>query len=295
MDEPTLPTVLITDDAADTRRMLSEILKPHCVVLLAKNGMQALERARTQRPDLVLLDVVMPGMTGFEVLAKLQADPATARIPVLFLTGLDTEGDIERGLQQGAVDYIVKPFLPEVVLARVLRHAHLAHQAQQLHTALSGIDERTGLPDRESLIERAAREDRRAARAASTWALLLLDLRHATPGVLGVRLDALVLKLAQVLGEHLDPLLPWAARVGDRRLALLLPEAQLIDPETQVLGPLPKWIAAAAAGLGDGPVEFRAALEAWRGRGSDFSPELLDPMVTRLDRGEWRAASCELR
>jgi putative two-component system response regulator len=116
----TTETILIVDDAAENLFVLSELLRPHYQVLAATSGAGGLRVASgMQRPDLILLDVMMPDLDGYAVLAKLHANDATKDIPVVFLTALSDPDDEERGLALGAADYITKPLRPAVVLARV--------------------------------------------------------------------------------------------------------------------------------------------------------------------------------
>jgi putative two-component system response regulator len=113
-------TVLIVDDAPENLAVLAELLQPDYRVLAANSGSRALRLARGEpRPDLVLLDVMMPGMDGFEVFRQLQAAPHTRDIPVIFVTAMNAVEDEEKGLELGAVDYITKPLRPRVVMARV--------------------------------------------------------------------------------------------------------------------------------------------------------------------------------
>ena len=98
--------VLIADDDAINRQVLAELLKPEYTVLLAKNGEQALERAARHAPDLILLDVMMPDLDGYEVLRRLRADPQLEQIAVIFISGLDRPEDEANGLKLGAADYI---------------------------------------------------------------------------------------------------------------------------------------------------------------------------------------------
>jgi len=120
MNADTGATILIIDDAPENLTVLGELLRPHYRVLAANSGEVGLRLAgNLPTPDLILLDVMMPGMDGYAVLARLRANPATRDIPVAFLTALASAADEERGLLLGASDYITKPLRPAVVLARV--------------------------------------------------------------------------------------------------------------------------------------------------------------------------------
>jgi putative two-component system response regulator len=114
------PVLLVVDDVPANLTVLHELLQPQHRVRIAKSGPRALQLARMEPlPDLILLDVMMPGMDGFEVLARLREHPVTRAIPVIFVTAREDAHDEERGLDLGAADYITKPFNPIVVLARV--------------------------------------------------------------------------------------------------------------------------------------------------------------------------------
>jgi putative two-component system response regulator len=113
-------TILIVDDTAENLHVLSELLRPQYRVLAATSGVVALRVANSlPKPDLILLDVMMPEMDGYEVLSALQGNPVTRDIPVIFVTALAETSDEELGLRLGAVDYITKPIKPVVALARV--------------------------------------------------------------------------------------------------------------------------------------------------------------------------------
>ncbi len=114
-------TLLIVDDQPENLAVLSDLLEPHYAVRAATSGERALQlAAHAPPPDLILLDVMMPGMDGYAVLTALRRDPATQDIPVIFITALDAALDEEYGLKLGAADYITKPIRPAIVLARVL-------------------------------------------------------------------------------------------------------------------------------------------------------------------------------
>ncbi len=126
-------TVLVVDDDPGNLGALKRLLHPHYDVLTAASGARALELAGgPERPDLILLDVMMPGMNGHEVLARLRGAPLTRDIPVIFVTGKDSAEDEAEGLRLGAVDYIAKPYQPAIVLARTATQLALKRMRDQL-------------------------------------------------------------------------------------------------------------------------------------------------------------------
>ena len=125
--------ILVVDDTPENIDLLLEILKHDYKVRAAINGEQALKIARLKlAPDLILLDVMMPGIDGFEVCRQLKSDPTTSHIPIIFVTAKITTSDEIEGFSLGAVDYITKPISPPVVLARVKTHLALYDQNREL-------------------------------------------------------------------------------------------------------------------------------------------------------------------
>ena len=113
-------TILVVDDDAVNLGLLNEVLRPHFRVRVARSGAAALRAVDTEpRPDLILLDVMMPEMDGYGTLARLRESPANRDIPVIFVTAMDSSEDEKHGLELGAVDYLAKPITPAIVLARV--------------------------------------------------------------------------------------------------------------------------------------------------------------------------------
>ncbi len=152
-------SILLVDDNQTNLQMLFQLLEKSVggKLLVAKNGETALTIARKIKPDLVLLDIMMPGIDGFEVCRRLKADPATRPIPVIFLSALDETADKVKGLQLGAVDYVSKPFQAEEVIARVNTHLtihrlnrEVQEQRDQLEHELKVVSElqRGLLPER---------------------------------------------------------------------------------------------------------------------------------------------------
>ena len=117
---PAKPAILVVDDTPDNLTLMSALLKDSYLVRVANNGEKALKYLQGEgKPDLILLDIMMPGLSGYEVIQQLKANPATRDIPVIFLTAMSEAQDEKKGLELGAADYITKPISPPVVLARV--------------------------------------------------------------------------------------------------------------------------------------------------------------------------------
>jgi len=120
------PTVLVVDDTALNLSILGELLGSRYRVRTASSGIRALLLARAHPlPYVILLDVMMPGMDGYQVITQLKADPLTADIPVIFITAMSGIEEEQLGFELGAVDYITKPFIPSIVRARVATHVDL--------------------------------------------------------------------------------------------------------------------------------------------------------------------------
>ncbi len=128
--------VLLVDDEPLNLSALGRLLRRHYEVLAATSGARALEIASSDsKPDLILLDIQMPDMNGFQVLKRLKEDPLTRDIPVIFITVMDAMDDFAEGLQAGAVDYIAKPFSNDIVLARIATHLVLKKVTDELVAA----------------------------------------------------------------------------------------------------------------------------------------------------------------
>lgn len=125
--------ILIVDDTPENIQVLMEVLKDDCTIIAAINGERALKLAAAHpAPDIILLDVMMPGMSGYEVCARLKEIPDTRDIPVIFVTAMGEADDEAKGLDLGAVDYIVKPFIPKLVRARVRNQLELKNHRDNL-------------------------------------------------------------------------------------------------------------------------------------------------------------------
>ena len=170
-----VPRILIIDDEAASVAELRTILTGMGDILSAQNGKAGIAAVREQSPDLVLLDTEMPDIDGFDVCARLKADPATADIPIIFVTlqrGVEHE---TQALDLGAVDFILKPVNPAVLRVRVRTHLTLKFQNDVLRERAS-TDHLTGLPNRRSFDIAVEQEWRRARRSKEPLALALIDI-----------------------------------------------------------------------------------------------------------------------
>lgn len=169
--------ILLVDDVPSNIQMLNETLKDGYHLFFATNGRDALRIASEAPPDLILLDIVMPEMDGYEVCRALKSDPLLKDIPVIFITAACMESDEEIALELGAVDYITKPFNPSIVRLRVRNHIELKRQRDVL-ARLSSLDGLTGLPNRRSLDTALEREWRRGTRSLRPISMIMIDIDH---------------------------------------------------------------------------------------------------------------------
>ena len=171
------PLLLVVDDEPINLRVMVEALRDDYRLRVANDGGEALRLAAGEAPDLILLDVMMPGLDGYEVCRLLKEDAATRDIPVIFVTTLGDGESEARGLDLGAVDYITKPVNFRTLQARVRTHLKLRDAQRRLAT-LSRIDEVTGIPNRRSFEQALDTEWRRNQRDETPLALVLCDIDH---------------------------------------------------------------------------------------------------------------------
>lgn len=219
-------TILAVDDAPENLQVLNAVLKDHYRVKVATSGERALALATgAEPPDLILLDVMMPGMDGYEVCARLKDDPRTRDIPVLFVSARDEEEDEARGLALGAIDYIVKPIRPSIVQARVRNHLELKRN-RDLLARLTTVDHLTGISNRRRYDEYLELEWRRAARDQTPIALISIDIDHfkAYNDLYGhPKGDTCLIAVAQALAQSVSRTPDLIARCGGEEFACVLP------------------------------------------------------------------------
>ena len=221
--------ILIVDDEKMNIIALAHFLKPQYEIIVAVDGASALEAAEKHLPDLILLDIIMPDIYGFDVLVKLKNSAATMNIPVIFLTGLSNAGDEEKGLSLGAVDYITKPFNQSVVKARIKTQLKMVDYVRTIEK-LCMLDALTGLSNRRGFDTRMDVEWGRAYREKKQLGLIMLDIDkfkkyNDTYG--HPQGDILLQALAEVINKTLNRTADFAARWGGEEFMILLPDTAL--------------------------------------------------------------------
>ena len=312
------PTLLLVDDEPANLQVLRHILQEGHRLLFARDGAKALQLAQQEHPQLILLDIMMPGITGLDVCRALKADPRTAAIPVIFVTALTDIGDETAGFEAGAVDYILKPVSAPIVRARVRTHLSLVHADELYETRLQIIqrlgraaeykDNETGLH-----VVRMSHYSAILARAAGFSEKAAEELLHAAPmhdvGKLGVP-DAILRKPgaldaeewaimrrhpeigAEIIGEHNSSLLRMA-----RKIALYHHEkwdgsgyphglaGEAIPVEARIVAIADVFDALTSARPYKQPWPVERALELLRKeQGHHFEPALVDAFLGQLDQ-----------
>jgi diguanylate cyclase (GGDEF)-like protein len=218
-------TILLVDDEVSNIEILSAVLEEEYELCFATSGEEAIEIARTTLPDLVLLDVLMPGLDGYEVCRQLKADPLLTDIPVIFTTALgDQEAEV-KGLLLGAIDYVTKPISPIVVQARVRNHLELKRMRDEL-AQMAVTDALTGLGNRRKLARALEQETTKLSRREELLSVIILDIDYFkrfndtyghTAG------DRCITMVAAALNRALRRAADLAVRYGGEEFACMLP------------------------------------------------------------------------
>lgn len=170
------PTVLIVDDMTTNLLILSDLLKDEYQIKIAKNGQKALDIAHSSdEVDIILLDIMMPDIDGYEVCRQLKSNPKTKNIPIIFVTAKDNDADEEYGLNLGAIDYITKPFNKAIVKLRIKNHLELKLKSDLLEE-LSMYDGLTHIPNRRFFDEVFQSTYKEVKRENKSLAVLMIDI-----------------------------------------------------------------------------------------------------------------------
>jgi putative two-component system response regulator len=210
-------TILIVDDEPAVLATMSKILESEYRVRAANSGERALHVAATEpRPDLILLDVMMPGRDGYTVMSLLHEEAITRDIPVIFVTAMEADGDEEKGLMMGAVDYITKPIKPAILLARVRAHVALKQARDFLNDKNAYL---------EAEVNRRMEENQRIQNVSIRALAHLAETRDPETGDHILRTQSYI----QVLAKHLQPHPRFSDTVTDHYIQLLTKSAPLHD------------------------------------------------------------------
>ena len=223
-------TILMTDDEKTNLDILGAILSPAYNLLISRSGVRALELAKEYKPDLILLDVLMPEMSGFEVIAKLKEDEGTANIPVIFITGLTSVEDEEKGFLLGAVDYITKPFNKAIVKARVNTHLKIVDQIRMIEN-IGLIDALTKISNRRGFEGRLNVEWSRASRERIPISILIMDIdkfKNYNDTYGHQQGDVALKAFAETVSRAQLRAVDFTARWGGEEFVVLLPGTDVI-------------------------------------------------------------------
>jgi diguanylate cyclase (GGDEF)-like protein len=218
------PLLLVADDEPDARDVLAQVLEPEYDVVAAADGQQAVDLARAERPDVVLLDLNMPRLDGFQALERLRADPSTTDIPVIFVSARSDDAVKVRSLDLGAVDYLQKPFSERELRARVERTLRMSRSQLALRE-LAQTDALTGLANLRAFRARVEEEVKRARRYRTPLTAVMIDMDQLKPvnDQLGHGAgDRAIAAVAAVLREELRET-DFGARYGGDEFVILLP------------------------------------------------------------------------
>lgn len=223
-------TILIVDDAKENINILAELLRTDFKIRAATSGEKALEIAFSDNPpDLILLDVIMPVMDGYEVCIQLKASSQTKDIPVIFVTGKVSEEDEIYGFNLGAIDYITKPFSPVIVKARVHTHAELKRYRDYLE-GISYLDGLTGIANRRSFNDYLDSTWSFAEREPSPISMIMMDIDHFKQfnDNYGHQAgDVCLVQIAQALSETIVRKSDFVARFGGEEFVCILPNTSI--------------------------------------------------------------------
>ncbi len=222
--------ILIVDDERLNLNLLNELLKIDYKVMVATSGAQALKAVSLNKPDIILLDVMMPEMDGFEVCRQLKENENSHDIPIIFITALNDAQEEARGFEMGAVDFIAKPFHNAVVKARVRTHLRLKQKSDLLEQ-LANIDGLTEIPNRRAFDEMRIKEWSRGRRNDEIYmAAVMIDIDHFkqyNDGYGHNAGDECLINVAAALNKSLWRPGDFVARYGGEEFAAILANTDL--------------------------------------------------------------------
>jgi diguanylate cyclase (GGDEF)-like protein len=232
--------ILIIDDTPANIQILNEFLQQDYAIFFSTNGPDGVRIARQELPDLILLDIMMPEMDGYEVCAKIKADPLTRQIPLIFITAMNAEEDEAKGLDAGAIDYIAKPVSAPIVKARVKNHLELKRHRDELKKLTVELDKKnqelnmlaredalTGLANRRYFDEVLDAEIKRASRSRQLLSLILCDVdffKSYNDHYGHVAGDRCLQAIGKILRRNFKRISDLPARYGGEEFAVIFPD-----------------------------------------------------------------------
>jgi len=278
--EQSAPLVLLVDDVKGNIIFLSKLLQDQAEIIFSTQGENALEKAENQKPSLILLDISMPGMDGFEVLKRLKANIKTADIPVIFVTEIQDTDTEAKGLTMGAVDYITKPFAPSVVQARVRNQLNLQRLNRKLLntntelTRMAMTDPLTGIFNRRHFINATINELQRFQRHNHPVGMMILDIDNFKKinDQYGHDIGDQVLVQTATTCQTLLRVNDVFGRIGGEEFTVLLPETSLEDAG-DIAERLRTLLAETPLALDSGQLSYTASFGVTKLRLSDTNSE----------------------
>jgi len=222
-------SLLIVDDENANLKVLTHILGSEYTIFTATGGKNAIEKAKEFVPDLILLDILMPEMDGYTTLSEIKKCEEIQKIPVVFITGLDSSEDEEKGLSLEAADYITKPFSAQVVKLRVRNQIQIVNQMRTIER-LSMIDQLTNIPNRRSFDDRLCMEWKQAVREQTPISLLMMDMdkfKDLNDTYGHQQGDIVLMTAAAIFPKSFKRPGDFAARWGGEEFVILLPNTPL--------------------------------------------------------------------
>jgi len=233
MNSEKVSKILIIDDSPIDINIINKILKEEYKTFFAKDGYKGIEVALKELPDIILIDIMMPGMDGYDVCRNLKSYPETKDIPIVFITAKDETEFEEKGLKAGAIDYIIKPFNPNVLKLRIKNHVDLK-RSKDLLRQMSYIDGLTGIYNRRLFDQTIEREWRRAIRNSSEISLIMIDIdyfKKYNDKYGHIEGDNCLKKISKVLTTGVKRAGDFCARYGGEEFVILLPDTELENAE----------------------------------------------------------------
>ncbi|MDR2194473.1 MAG: diguanylate cyclase [Treponema sp.] len=229
ISQETKARILLIDDDIVSHITLDGILSPEYTLLSVMSGQEAIDFFKKEKPDLILLDIIMPEMDGFEVLKLIKANNAIESVPVIIITNLSSADDEKKGFELGAVDYIAKPFNTAIVRARIKNHLRILQHIHAIEkTGL--LDELTGIPNRRNFNDHLDLEWKRATREEKPLSFMMIDIDHFkdyNDSYGHLQGDALLQAIAKALSTGARRPADMASRIGGEEFGILLPDTGL--------------------------------------------------------------------